>query len=93
MRLHHAVCAWLIAGAAIADDGWGTLFTSPAERRGDAAQQASAAAVRFDGEVRGPRGAIRWVDGVARRDAPAGLKPGQRRVDGKVRDAYQADER
>ncbi|BCL77197.1 hypothetical protein JHS3_29330 [Jeongeupia sp. HS-3] len=91
-------CLLLFLGAAMAhaDDGWGTLFTSQSERSGalgPAQQQASGVSARFDGEVRSAHGVSRWVDGVHRRTAPAGLKPGQRRVGGVVRDAYEPDGR
>ncbi|GHD61723.1 hypothetical protein [Jeongeupia chitinilytica] len=84
----------LLALCAQADDGWGTLFTSPAERGGRSqASVAGGANERFDGEVRGPHGVSRWVDGEWRSSPPAGLRPGQRRVDGKVREVYDTDAR
>ncbi|MBM3115958.1 hypothetical protein [Jeongeupia naejangsanensis] len=83
----------LAASTVQADDGWGTLFTSPAERSGalQRGQGPAGTGQRFDGEVRGRHGVTRWVDGQQRREAPDGLKPGQRRVDGRVREAYEPD--
>ncbi|WP_432722441.1 hypothetical protein R0381_001677 [Jeongeupia wiesaeckerbachi] len=83
----------LLAMTAHADDGWGTLFTSPAERGGEARRDpvTGGGSERFDGELRGRHGVTRWVDGQPQRLTPDGLKPGQRRVDGKVREAYEAD--
>jgi hypothetical protein len=71
------VCLLIAASGALADDGWGRLFYSAAERaRIDAARNAAPAGGRYHGLIRRADGqSTHWVDDEARPGAPAGAPP------------------
>ncbi|WP_051259010.1 hypothetical protein [Chitinibacter tainanensis] len=86
-RLALAVCAVLLALSplGLAADSWGRLFFNPHERAQQLTTERSAAAapadatpapLRYDGQLKGPRRQVHWVNGVEA-TPPVGLRPGQ----------------
>lgn len=94
----------LVMCAAPAHADLGRLFHTPAERAAldnarvrnvVEAPRLPAAAIlpqAYQGYVKRSDGfSQHWVDGSPAGDAAPGLKPGQRRVDGQVRESYQSE--
>jgi hypothetical protein len=71
------ICLLLAAAGAPADDGWGRLFYSAAERaRIDAARATRPGGGHYHGLIRRADGqSTHWVDGKARPGAPAADTP------------------